>query len=80
MIFVEDMKLVEGKTKELDFRFKKMGWDKALLVDETSQDQFQRACRNLKNFKYLRTEGLNVYDVLKYDRVVFDSSIIRDSL
>ena len=77
LIFIEDMKSAEGKTKELDSRFKKMGWDKALLVDKTGQDQFQRACKNLRNFKYLRVEGLNVYDVLKYDRVVLTPHLLE---
>lgn len=71
LFFVEDMQSSKGKTKELNSRFKKMGWDKALLVNEKHQDQFQRACGNLKNFKSLQAEGLNVYDILKYDRVVF---------
>jgi len=77
LVFVEDMKSDKGKTKELDSRFKKMGWNKALLVDESSQDQFQRACKNLKNFKYLPAEGLNVYDVLKYDRVVLTPHLLE---
>ncbi len=70
LIFIEDMPSAEGKTKELSARFKKMGWDKALLVDSATPDLFKRACKNLKNFKCLQAEGLNVYDVLKYDRVV----------
>lgn len=77
LIFVEDMKSADGKTKELNSRFKKMGWNMALLVDEKSQDKFKRACRNLKNFKLLQVEGLNVYDVLKYDRVVFTPPLLE---
>lgn len=77
LIFVEDMKSSEGKTKELASRFKKMGWDKALLVDKSSQDRFQRACKNLKNFRYLPAEGLNVYDVLKYDKVVLTPHLLE---
>ena len=77
LIFVEDMKSTNGKTKELSSRFKKMGWNKALLVDEKSQDKFQKACKNLKNFKLLQAEGLNVYDVLKYDRVVLTPHLLE---
>lgn len=77
LIFVEDMKSNEGKTKELDSRFKKMGWEKALLVDEKSQDKFERACKNLKSFKFLLAEGLNVQDVLKYDRVILTPHLLK---
>lgn len=77
LFFMEDMKSPNGKTKELQTRLKKMGWDKALLVDEQHQEQFQRSCNNLKNFKTLQAEGLNVYDILKYDRVVFTPNLLK---
>lgn len=76
LFFVKDMQSTEGKTKELVGRFKKMGWDKALLVDEKNQDQFKRACQNLKKFKVLPAEALNVYDVLKFDRVVLTPELL----
>ena len=77
LIFVESMQSEEGKTKELSARFKKMGWDKALLVDETNQDQFKRACNNLKNFKCLPAQALNVYDILKFDRLVLTPQLLN---
>ena len=77
LFFMEDMKSPEGKTKELQARLKKMGWDKALLVNEEHQLLFQRACRNLKDFKLLQAEGLNVHDILKYDRVVFTPNLLE---
>ena len=77
LIFVEDMKSPEGKTKEISQRFQKMGWDKALLVDEDFQDLFQRACRNLKGFKCLPARALNVYDILKYDRLAVVPSVLQ---
>ena len=66
----------EGKTKELSQRFKKMGWDKALLVDESWQEEFKRACKNLKNFKCLPAQALNVYDILKFDRLVLTPQLL----
>ena len=77
LIFVESMQSAEGKTKELTERFKKMGWDKALLVDETNQEEFKRACKNLKNFKCLPAQALNVYDILKFDRLVLTPQLLN---
>ena len=77
LIFVESMQSEGGKTKELSARFKKMGWDKALLVDEINQDQFKRACKNLKNFKCLPAQALNVYDILKFDRLVLTPQLLN---
>lgn len=76
LVFIVDMKSPEGKTKELSLRFKKMGWDKALLVNKKPEELFQRACKNLKNFKVLPVEALNVYDALKYDRVVLTPDLL----
>lgn len=76
LLFVENMKSKEGKTKELSLKLKKMGFQKALLVDETAEEKFKRACRNLKNFKFLVAEGLNVYDLLKFDRVILTPDLL----
>ena len=77
LIFVENMHSEEGKTKELSNRFKKMGWDKALLVDEVNQEKFKRACKNLRNFKCLPVHALNVYDILKFDRLVLTPQLLN---
>ncbi|MCZ0932844.1 MAG: 50S ribosomal protein L4, partial [Oligoflexia bacterium] len=77
LIFVESMQSAEGKTKELAERFKKMSWDKALLVDESSQEEFKRACKNLRNFKCLPAQALNVYDILKFDRLVLTPQLLN---
>ena len=74
LIFVQNMESQAGKTKDISLQFKKMGWDKALLVNSDHQDLFKRACKNLKGFKCLPISALNVYDVLKFDRLVFTSS------
>ena len=77
LIFVESMQSAEGKTKELAEKFKKMGWDKALLVDEANQKEFKRACKNLKSFKCLPAQALNVYDILKFDRLVLTPHLLN---
>ncbi|MDE0092230.1 MAG: 50S ribosomal protein L4 [Oligoflexia bacterium] len=77
LIFIESMQSAEGKTKELSNRFKKMGWDKALLVDESPQEEFKRACKNLKHFKCLPVQALNVYDILKFDRLVLTPRLLN---
>ena len=77
LIFVESMNSPEGKTKELKSRLKKQAWEKALLVDQKKDEKFQRACKNLKQFKFISAQGLNVYDLLKFDRAVFTPSALK---
>ena len=69
-LFVVDTMTSEGKTAELAKRLKKFGLSKAVLVDATSNDKFKQASSNLEKFKYFPVEGLNVYDLLKFDAAV----------
>ncbi len=73
---VEDMKS-EGKTKELAARLKAFGAEKALLIDAQKDDMFMRASRNLNKFKYNTVEGLNVFDLLKYDMAILTKDSIN---
>ncbi len=77
LVVIEDLKSEKGKTKELKASLQKRGWEKALLVDEKQDDNFKRACRNLKNFKCVQTDGLNVYDLLKFDLVILTPSTLN---
>lgn len=66
LFIVEDMKS-EGKTAELVARLEKFGASKAVLIDQKADEKFERASRNLKKVRYYSVDGLNVYDLLKYD-------------
>ena len=77
LFFIEKMESPEGKTKELNSWLKKMIWKKALFVLDKKQEKFERACKNLKNFKCLQAEGLNVYDILKFDTVVMTPETLQ---
>lgn len=74
---VKDMTSKEGKTKELSQRLKDFGLNKALLVDLAGDEMFARASRNLKNYRYTKVDGLNVYDLLRYDAAVVTESSIE---
>jgi len=42
----------------------------ALIVLPAKDDTIERAARNLPHVKVLRVEGANVYDLLRYDRLI----------
>ncbi|QDK38815.1 50S ribosomal protein L4 [Bdellovibrio sp. NC01] len=75
-LFVVDSMQSEGKTAELSKRLKAFGLKKAVLVDANVNDKFNQASKNLESFKYFPVEGLNVFDLLKYDAAV----ITKDSV
>ena len=74
---VEEMKSSGGKTRELAQMLSSFGLQKAILIDRDRDEMFFRAARNLPQFKYNTVEGLNVYELLKYDRVVFTKDSIE---
>jgi large subunit ribosomal protein L4 len=69
LFIVSDMKS-EGKTGELSKRLQGFGLSKAVLVDAVVDTKFKRASGNLQKFKYQPAEGINVFDLLKYDAAV----------
>ena len=76
LFVISDMISQEGRTNELAKRLGLFGLSKGLLIDSKKDPMFHRACHNLPKFRYNTVEGLNVYDILKYDTVLFS----RDSL
>ncbi len=73
---VVDSMASEGKTNELNKRLQTFGVKKAVLIDKASDAKFSRAAKNLVDYKYSPVEGLNVFDLLKYDYAV----ITKDSV
>jgi large subunit ribosomal protein L4 len=49
---------------------KKLGADKALVVDTAKNELLSRGAKNLKRAKFLAHEGLNVYDILDHDTLI----------
>lgn len=75
-LFVVDSMKSEGKTGELNKRLASFGLKKAVLVDSHTDEMMKRASSNLPKFKYFPVEGVNVFDLLKYDAAV----ITKDSV
>ena len=67
----------EGKTTELNKRLKSFGVNKAVLIDATTDQKFSRAAKNLQNYKYFPVEGLNVFDLLKFDHAVITKGSVQ---
>ncbi|MGE0527243.1 MAG: 50S ribosomal protein L4 [Bdellovibrionales bacterium] len=76
LFVVDSMTSTDGKTGALAKRLQGFGLEKAVLIDAKSEQTFERASRNLTKFRYYSVEGMNVYDLLKYNAAV----ITRDSL
>lgn len=76
-LYIVDKMTSEGKTNELNKRLKAFGVKKAVLIDSNVDDKFERASRNLETYKYFPVEGLNVFDLLKYDAAVITKESVN---
>lgn len=76
VIVVDSLASEAGKTKALSAQLTKMGLKKSLLVGTELNDGFERASRNLPKFLYLPVDGVNVYDLLKYDSLVIEKEAL----
>jgi large subunit ribosomal protein L4 len=70
IIVLNDFEIESGKTKEVSSVMNRFELDSALIIDEKGNDKLERGVRNLKGFKYLPPQGLNVYDILKHSHLV----------
>ena len=77
LVVLRDLELEEVKTKTLALRLKAMGVENGLIVIPAKDEIIEKSARNLPKVKVLRVEGLNVYDVLKYDKLVLLESVVE---
>lgn len=77
MIILDDFPLDEIKTRKFKEVIDRFGLNKALIVVDGYRPVLDKSSRNVENVKMLRAEGLNVYDLLKYDHVVFLEPAVR---
>jgi large subunit ribosomal protein L4 len=71
LTIVDQISLAEPKTKQVVAMLKALGLEGSVLIVSRGEDQaLERAARNLPSVKVLRSQGLNVYDVLKHKHLV----------
>lgn len=75
---VDDLTLDAIKTKTMAEITKALNVDKALIVTEGENRELELSARNLPGVKVLRSQGLNVYDILKYRHLVLLESSVKD--
>ncbi len=73
---LDQFELDEIKTGKFVGIMKKLDLDKTLIITDKDNRNLELSSRNVPNVKVMRTEGLNVYDILKYDTLV----LLQDSL
>jgi large subunit ribosomal protein L4 len=70
VIVVDQMALEAIKTKVVAGIVKQLDAEKALIVTGEKNDNLALSSRNLPGIKVMQPEGINVYDILKYPKLV----------
>ena len=77
IVVLDSASLADPKTKALQERFGKLGWSNALIVDGAEVEaNFRLAARNIPNIDVLPVQGINVYDILRREKLVLTRAAV----
>ncbi len=77
VIVLDEAKSAEVKTGPLAKKLAALGAVKALVVDGTFDEKFALSARNIADVALLPTAGLNVYDIVRAEKLVLTSAAVK---
>jgi large subunit ribosomal protein L4 len=77
LIVVDKFSLEAAKTKIMAQALAELKVTSALIVIAGADATIERSARNLPKIKVLRVEGVNVYDLLRYDHLVLTEGALK---
>jgi large subunit ribosomal protein L4 len=77
IIVVDKLQLEQGKTKLMAKALEELKVSSALIVIPQSDEKIERSSRNIPTVKVLRVEGLNVYDLIRYEYLILTAEALR---
>ncbi|MGB5159027.1 50S ribosomal protein L4 [Desulfobacterium sp. N47] len=77
LIVIDKFELEEAKTKNFIAVINTLKIKKALIITEKLNESLELSSRNVPDIKVMRFEGLNVYDILKYDKLILLETSIK---
>ncbi len=77
LIVLDNANAADAKTKALLAQFGKLGLANALIIDGAEvQKNFALAARNIPNIDVLPVQGINVYDILRREKLVLTKAAV----
>jgi large subunit ribosomal protein L4 len=77
IIVIDKLELEEAKTKLMAKALTELKVASALLVIAQPDEKIERSSRNIPALKVLRVEGLNVYDLLRYEHLILTEGALK---
>jgi large subunit ribosomal protein L4 len=77
IVVLDEAKAAAIKTGDLAKRFDKLGLGSVLVVDGEFDKNFALSARNLNHVSLLAAAGLNVYDIMKHEKLVLTAAALK---
>lgn len=77
LVILDEAKMAAPKTGELAKKLAALSWGRALVIDETVDENFARAARNIIGIDVLPSVGANVYDIIRRDTLVLTKGAVE---
>ena len=77
LIVLDKFELSQIKTKEFVSVMDALALDNALIITAETDETLERSSRNVPSVKVLRSDGLNVYDILKFRTLVLTEPAVK---
>ncbi len=77
ILIIKEFNLSRIETKQIEEFLRKFELDDALILLSQENENLELSARNIKSVKVLKVEGLNVYDVLRFDSLVMTEDAIQ---
>ena len=70
LVILDDFTMEAIKTKEFVSIMKLLELNNALIVVDADNDELSKSSRNVPGYKVMKTDGVNVYDILLHEKLV----------
>ncbi|MCL6638757.1 MAG: 50S ribosomal protein L4 [Firmicutes bacterium] len=70
LLILDELKMEQPKTKDMVRILNNLKVDDALVVTAEPNEAIEKSARNIPNVKPMVASGLNVYDILAYDKLI----------
>ena len=78
LIIIDNTEVTTHKTKDLNQKLNNLNLDNALIIDTSINNNFARASSNIPNIDVIPAKGLNVYDILRRDKLVLTKEAVQN--
>jgi large subunit ribosomal protein L4 len=77
IIVVDKFELDQAKTRFMVKALGDLNVQSAVILIAQPEEKIERSARNLPKVKVLRVNGVNVYDLLRYDHLIVTQDALR---